>query len=77
MRGCLIITLDPPYIAFSEDAQSTTNKRYPGRRSNHDEIKKLLQDRGVNIVGKWPIAEYVARIPCNLSDDELKKLNLS
>lgn len=77
MKGCLVITLEPPYIGFVEEGRAQDCTRYFGRRSSNEEIKNFLQDRGVSIGRRWPIAEYVARVPCNLSHDELKKLNLS
>lgn len=75
MKGCFLINLDPPYIGFAEDGDGKTG-RVRLRESCSSEIGEILAARGVSLSKHWPVAECVARILCEMSDDELRILKL-
>jgi hypothetical protein len=77
MKGCLVITLDPPYIGFAEGGTlRTTHKLFLSRSSSPEEIGDVLRFHGVSLGQHWPIEDYVACIPCILSDEDLARMHL-
>ncbi|MBY0552489.1 MAG: hypothetical protein K2W95_34730 [Candidatus Obscuribacterales bacterium] len=77
MKGCFLINLEPPYIGFAEDGDICSVKpRVRLRGSCSEEIGSILTGLGVTLSKSWPLAECVAWIPCEMSDEELFVLKL-
>lgn len=77
MKGSLVISLEPPYIGFTEEGRVYDRSRNaPLRPCSVDEVKSVLKTCGGYISKRWSLGECFARIQCSMSEEDLVRLNL-
>lgn len=80
MKAWLIMNLNPSYIAIS----AANLEEQPLNRSGYrqfrfctpNEIKQILEYLGVTVT-KWPIDEYMVRLPMDLTEEQFTDLTMA
>lgn len=69
LHGVLIVNLEPSYIGFKQSDSPCL-----WRSCTQDEIKDLLIELGlVEVESRWPLQEFILRLPGEFSQSTLKR----
>ncbi len=68
LHGVLIVNLEPSYIGFKQSDSPCL-----WRSCSQDEIKELLIELGLEVENRWPLQEFIMRLPGEFSLSTLKR----